>query len=335
MLLVVSWGLGVMSVVFLFNLASVLTPYLDGMLSSTARPTMATLTMMLHPFPFSLLVASSAGIQISPIILLGSLMSIICYSGLVILAARWSFGRINSIGSSIDGPSSSSSSQLVGPSRADLRIIPRHPLVACIIKDLRVASRNPATGFLFALPIFETLAVILPLTSSQLVRTFVILVASAVAGGFALFVAFLLSNAEVVRMEYNDALPMHAITPIVAKTLSATISYLPAPIFLVLVAYGKTTDPAGFLVPVLMIMAVCAACLGEVTVLRKLGRKGRASLLNFGGGIAVGTAILLVPVLVYTIVFLGTRNHPDSIVACAFVAAAELFATITLVRRSV
>ena len=55
-----------------------------------------------------------------------------------------------------------------------------------------------AIGFLFALPIFEMLAVILPLTSSQVVRTSVILVSSAVAGGFALFVAFLLSNAEVI-----------------------------------------------------------------------------------------------------------------------------------------
>jgi hypothetical protein len=127
---------------------------------------------------------------------------------------------------------------------------------------------------------------------------------------------------------------MHAITPIMAKTLSATISYLPAPIFLVLIAYGKTTDEAGLLIPGLMTMAVCAACLGEVTVLRKLGRKGRASLLNFGGGIAVGTVILIAPVLVYTIVFLGTRNHLDSMLGCALVAAAELLATITLVRRS-
>jgi hypothetical protein len=68
-----------------------------------------------------------------------------------------------------------------------------------------------------------------------------------------------------------------------------------------------------------------------VTMLRKLGRRG---LLNFGGGIAVGTAILLAPILVYTIVFLGTRSHLDSILTCALVAAAELLATLTLVRRS-
>jgi len=61
-----------------------------------------------------------------------------------------------------------------------------------MLKDLRVASRNPATGFLFALPLFEILAVVVPLTATAIVRMSALIVGAQVGGGFALFTAFLL-----------------------------------------------------------------------------------------------------------------------------------------------
>jgi predicted permease len=216
----------------------------------------------------------------------------------------------------------------------DARVVTRRPLLAYIVKDLRVASRNPSTGFLFALPIFETLAVIVPLASSHIVKMAVMLVASVVGGSFALFVAFLLASVEQARMDYGDVLPIGSATPTFAKTIVAVVSFLPTPVFLAAVSYGRLTYVAGSLIPFLMTLAVFAGCVGEVTVLRRFSRRSRVSIMTFGSGIGVGTALVLLPVVAYAMTYLSSKNHTVSLLACGLIASAELGLALLLARRS-
>src|SRR2546428_11892222 len=117
----------------------------------------------------------------------------------------------------------------------------------------------PSTAFIFALPLLETLIVGLRVFGHSLRATTII---SAIAFGsiFTLFSASALLVTEGSGLEYTMSLPISSKIIIRAKSLIATIVFLPVAVMIVaLLALGRPSSWVLFLIPFLEIMAISAA----------------------------------------------------------------------------
>ena len=231
-LLFVLWGLGVMSAVFLFSLVSFVAPPLEALLADPGSP-LGIAASLVFPFSAGLLVASSVGESV------GTSTLVTAWAGMLIaligsLAAALGASRMIN-GVVLPNRQGSARSGLVDYSFKVLS-----PLSAYIRKDIRVASRNPATGFLFALPVFEIIAVVVPLTATPVVRISALLVGTQVGGGFALFIAFLLVTVEDLGVERRTALPLRESVRTLSKVLISTATYVPVPLALSVMLFAKT-----------------------------------------------------------------------------------------------
>ncbi len=213
----------------------------------------------------------------------------------------------------------------------------RGALEGYLLKDLRVATRNPATGFLFALPVFDIIAVAVPLLTTSAIRMSEVLTGVQVGAGFSLFSAFLLVTVEDFGVERRTALPFREKVRTLSKALISTCCYLPVPLSIGLVLLFKTsTFPAGTLaVPVLGIASVFAGCVLEVTVIRILAEDGRGTAVRFGAGVGTGETTMLLPSVAYSVAYILTRDHAEALVVLAALTLAELgLAALVLGRRS-
>ncbi len=311
------WGLGVMSAVFLFSLVSFVAPPLNALLANPDTP-LGAVVSLIFPFSTGLLVASLAGET------LGSLATVLAVAGFATAVAG---AALAGLGASriING--------VVLPARAgaphrravEYSFPVRSPLSAYVLKDLRVASRNPATGFLFALPVFEVIAVVVPLTATPVVRMSALLVGTQVGGGFSLFIAFLLVTVEDLGIERRSALPLNEAVRTLSKVMVSTASYLPVPVALAVVLVAKpSTFGGGVLIPLTALVSVFAACVVEVAVLKALTERGKGAALRFMAGVGSGELLLTLPAAFYTIVFVVWKSHALSIETLAVCSAAEL-----------
>jgi len=326
-LLFVLWGLGVMSAVFLFSLVSFVAPPLNALLADPDTP-LGAVVSLIFPFSTGLLVASIAGEH------LGFLTQVLAAAGVaaaVVGAALASLGASRIInGVVLPGRAGASRRRDV-----EYSFPVRSPLSAYVLKDLRVASRNPATGFLFALPVFEVIAVVVPLTATPVIRMSALLVGTQVGGGFALFIAFLLVTVEDLGIERRSALPLNEAIRTLSKVLVSTASYLPVPVALAVVLIAKpSTYGGGVLIPFTALVSVFAACVVEVAVLKALTERGKGAALRFMAGVGSGECLLTLPAALYTVVFVASRSHALSVEALVACSAAESIAAAVIVLRS-
>jgi predicted permease len=209
----------------------------------------------------------------------------------------------------------------------------RGPLSAYVLKDLRVSSRNPATGFLFALPLFEILAVVLPVTATTVVSMSSLVVGAQVGGGFALFTAFLLVTVEDFGVERKTALPFSERVRTISKAAVSTVTYVPVTVALVVVLLVKPSVFSGaIIVPFASIGSVFAASVFEVVVLKLLAERNSGSAARFIAGIGSGEAVMLVPALAYAALYFSSRSHWASIELMTAISAVELLAAVTILR---
>lgn len=321
----VLWGLGVMSAVFLFTLVSYVAPPLQAALSAPTSPAGFVLSLL---FPFSVGVLSSylSGATVGAFSL--AVASVGMAAGLM-FSALASATVIRTI-SGVVLPSGGARPSL---SRADLRFRILSPLSAYILKDIRVSSRNPATGFLFALPLFEIIAVVIPLTAAQVVRMSAVIVGSQVGGGFALFVAFLLVTVEDLGVESRTALPFVESVRTLSKVVVSTATFLPVPVALALVLLVKpTTYAGGALIPVVTGASVLAACVVEVSVLKALGDAGRGTAVRFAAGVGCGEAVLALPAFFYALDYVLSRTHSAALELFLAATAAEVLMAALILR---
>ncbi len=317
------WGLGVMSAVFLFSLISYISPDLVNALAAPASPVGFVLSLVL-PFSAGLVSAHFQGEGVTgPSLTLG-------LAGLVI-AAVVSFDAGRVILRVVSGVVLPSREVGGGGRKGGLSFRVRSPLPAYVLKDLRVSSRNPATAFLFALPLFEIFAVVVPLTATQVVRVSVLLVASQVGGGFALFVAFLLVTVEDLGVEKRTALPFSEITRTLSKVFVSTAAYVPVPIVLAVVLWTKQlTFSVGIALPALTTVSVFAGCIIEVSVLKYLAAAGYGAAVRFSMGVGSGGVILLLPAAGYVIEYTLSRGRWASLEVFSAATAFELTVALVL-----
>jgi predicted permease len=324
-LLFVLWGLGVMSAVFIFSLVSFVAPPLDVLLAHPTAP-LGMAASLVFPFSAGLMAASAAGESFSvPSLVLGATGVLLAVVGAI--AATFGASRIVN--------------EVVLPGRqgggarraASYSLSLRGPLSAYILKDLRVSSRNPATGFLFALPVFEVVAVVVPLTATAVVRMSALIVGTEVGGGFALFIAFLLVTVEDLGVERRTALPLSEAVRTLSKVAISTSTYLPVPLALAVILSTKaSTFPGGAAIPIAAVGSVFAACVVEVIVLKILTERGQGAAVRFAAGVGSGEVVLILPAAIYAVEYVLSRSHTLSFELLLITTLAEILAAAGMLR---
>lgn len=350
-LFLITWGLAVGGIWFSFNLISYLLPAVKTAISGALlRSGAAALVTVIHPLPIAITIASAVYGSTGGLGGVSSLayVSFVAYFVLALAAGRRTLGATSRM---IRGQGV----RIVRQAAGDFLLRIRAPMVGYLMKDLRVASKNPSMAFLFALPVLETLVIGLSAFGHAL-RAVSILSTTMAGSFFTLITASTLLNTEGTGLEYTLSLPIGASQVIRAKSLVATATYVPVPIAMtVLIALGRPTSWVLFVIPWLQFLAIPAATSAELAFFIQnykkkggsTGQKGSATLaptkpgflsatglLRLGAALIVAGSIIAAPLVAYGATYLVTASHTESIFALAVVGILEFIAVQVLANRS-
>jgi len=322
------WGLGVMSAVFIFSLVSYIAPPLQSALESPSSFVGLGLALVL-PFSAGIVSAALRGESVPQVSFSLALAGLGIGAIISAAAARAILGVVGSVIT----PAKRTGTKL---KMAGLTFRVRGPLAGYVLKDVRVASRNPATGFLFALPVFEIIAVAVPLLGVHVVRMSALLAGAQVGGGFSLFAAFLLVTVEDFGVERRTALPFRESVRTLSKAVVSTCSYLPVPVsFAVVLLLKPTTFAIGsFAIPTLGAVSVFGGCVVEVFVIRTLAEGGHGTAVRFATGIGTGEACMLLPGIAYALTYILAGSHVEALSIFASIIVVELGLALVILRRT-
>lgn len=325
---ILMWGSLLLGVSLLLSIPWYIVPLLEKALFSLDQIS-SLLLCLAYPF--------AAGITISSIVnpgaaLSGALVASIAMAGYVVLtciAGRWTLETVKHI-------SRGTTVKLARVRAEDFSIRPRSPLLGCIVKDLRISSRNPATAFFFALPVLETVIVSLLIANYQVLRVSVILVATTTGGIFALLMPLALLSAEGPGLEYMKTLPLNAPQIILSKALVSTATYAPVPLTLLGLALMKhLTSPVAILIPYVTILAIASASIFEIRLFLGSATTGKiAALVHDLKKLVTGVTIIVIPEVAYGISYFVSSNHAFAVSAMGGIALVELATAFYLLKRS-
>jgi len=358
MVILVTWGLAAMSTGFLFSLIGYFLPAIDGVLAGGLHSSLGVVLAFVHPFTAGLVVAEvvfNSFLGTAPGGLEGGvalvLSSAAVYVVLAFLAGRRTLGSILSV-------AHGQSTSIIRQAAKEFRLTPRRPMVAYVLKDLRVASKTPSMAIVFALPIFVMLIIALNASAYSVLRATSVLYATLLGCFFIIFSSSVLLGTEGVGLDYTMSLPLGPSVIIDAKSLVATASYIPVPFIIaaLMLVKGSTSASLAF-VPFIEIMAVAAAAMAQLTffikgyVKRNAGgqsgsTRGQSSfqprgfslmsggdLVRMGEALVVAGALILGPMVAYVATYYGVGSHPGAVVAMAAAAVAELAGVRAYVMR--
>jgi predicted permease len=348
----ISWGLAAASIGFIFSAISSSFPALEsaitGQLASTAVPIVFALV---HPF--------AAGIAVATLVYpkLGSVsasmgfatpISLVALGGYVVLA--YYAGR-KALDITVN-VSRGEVAPVVRQRASDFLLKLRRPVPAFVVKDTRVASKNPSTAFIFAMPVFEMIIIGLSLAEAAALRSVVVLSTLAIVCFLTLITGTVLLNTEGTGLDYTFSLPINAREVITAKSALATLVYLPVPLAIgVLLAVEKPALLFLTAVPVVEIMAISAATSVELAFFigsyrRREGRQTSRGIqtrglnLMSGGDLVrlavafiVAGSLVLAPFAAYALTTVLGQGHLLAILWTALVALGELVGVQLYLRR--
>jgi hypothetical protein len=362
-LFLITWGIAAMSIAFLFNFISYALPYFSSaILGSITQPTGLLLTL-LHPF--------STGMAITDVVYpslyaqhplppklvllvprfvppLLAYLSTFGYFGLSFIVARRTF---RSVAQTTQGYGLATVKRQI----VDFSLKLKKPLAAYVLKDLRLASKNPSLAFFYATPLFEVITLAVVTVQFPTMRATPMIIATVLGCFFTLMICSTLLNTEGAGLEYTLSLPLRGRTIINAKALIASLTYTPVPIALLLIGLSKqVSSPYTFLIPFVEAISVVAACTFQIAFFvkpRKVrdasGRK--VTLVQTEGfsimagsdvkrlmeSFAISSFILLIPIIAYSLTFVFSLNHEFSVIVMIGICAGELATILALVRRAV
>jgi len=224
----------------------------------------------------------------------------------------------------------------------------RSPLSAYIVKDMRLASMNPSLAFLYAAPLFEVITLAVIMLQFTVMRATAMFVGTMVGCFFTTMICSTLLNTEGAGLEYAMSLPLGARTIIDAKAFLAATTFIPVP--LALLAIGLSKHVASnyiLLIPFVELIAVCAACIGEIAFfVRPQG--GKNALRQIRGfsmlagsditrliqSLAIAFTLLFIPAGIYSLTYLQYFSYMASIYAMLLSAIVELLIVLVIMRRS-
>jgi predicted permease len=325
---ILMWGLLLVLVGFLFSIPWYIVPNLENTLLGVGH-VWNSLLGLLYPFSTGIVITEvvHSNVTFTAVLLASAAMA--GYGLLAVVAGKWSLGTVRRV-------SQGYGVNIARVTARDFSVKPRGPLLGYVLKDLKVASRNPATAFFFALPVLETVIITLLDSNFGTLRTALVLVGTSMGGIFALFLPLALLSAEGRGLEYTKTLPISPRRIVIPKALVSTATYVPVPLALAALSLVKPlTSPSAILIPFLIIMAVASASIFEIKLFLRTAAEGKiASVLNDFEKLTVGVLIILVPVVAYATMFLATFNHGFSLLAMGGVALAELAVALYILGRS-
>ena len=348
-----SWGLAAVSIGFVFSLIGDAFPAFEsavtGQLSSTALPIVFSLV---HPFAAGIAVADivypTLG-SVSGAMRLASSISFVALAGYVLLgyfAGKKALNITFNVSRGEVAP-------VIRQRATDFLLRLRRPVPAYVIKDARVASKNPSTAIVFALPVFETFIIAFSLSQAAALRTIVVLSTLSIVSFFTLIMGVVLLNTEGTGLDYTFSLPLNAREMIMAKSGLATLAYLPVPVAIgALLALEKPSLLFLVVVPVVETLAISAATSAELAFFigsykRREGRQTsrgiqtRGLSLMSGGDLVrlavafvVAGALVMAPFAAYGITYLLTQSRFMSLGLTTGAALVEFAGMQLYLRRS-
>jgi predicted permease len=324
---VLMWGLLLVSVGFLFSIPWYIVPNLENMLLGATQ--IGSVLLVLYPFSTGIVVADLVYSNIAFTAVLVASVALVGYGFLAVFASKWSLGSVKNI-------SKGGGVKIARVKAGDFSVKPRGQLLGYVSKDLKIASRNPATAFFFALPLIEALITTLLISNFALLRTAVLVVATSMGAVFSLFLPLALLTAEGKGLEYTKTLPIGSRKIVVSKALVSTLTYVLVPLALVCLSIVKPlTSPSTILIPFFIVVSVASASVFEIKLfLRNTAKSKLAGVVNDIEKLTVGIFTVLAPLFAYSATFLLSLSQALSLFAMAGIVLAELAVTICILRKS-
>jgi len=348
-----SWGLAAASIGFIFSLIGDVFPALEsavtGQLSSTAVPIVFSLV---HPFTAGMAVATiiyPALGSVSTTMGVASSVAFVALAGYVVLGYLAGKKALNITLNVSRGEAA----PIIRQRATDFLLRLRRPIPAYVIKDARVASKNPSTAFVFAMPVFEMIIIVFAFSQAAALRTTVVLSTLSIVSFFTLITGTVLLNTEGTGLDYTFSLPLNAREMILAKSSLATLAYLPVPVAVgVLLALAKPSLLFLVAVAAVEVLAISAGTSAELAFFigsykRREGRQTSSgirtqglSLMSGGDLVRLAAAFLVAGVLVlapfgvYGISYVLAQSHYLSIGLTTLAVLAEFAGVQLFLRRS-
>jgi hypothetical protein len=328
LVLLLAWGVVVLGIGVLFAAAGYLIPLVQSALASPDALTGSILSLV-YPFSLGISVGSISHGFTTSLIERVALGATVGYLLVAVAISKWSMSSVASF------PESASSVK-GGERNYDTSVSLHKPVTAYAMKDLRIASANLPSAFLFALPAFETLVILLIRAFLPTLGASTLLVAMTLGGMFSLVLPLVLVSSEGTGFDFAKTMPLKIKTIVSSKALIATSVFLSA----VAIVYAESlvkplTSPFSILIPLASILAVAAASLLEVRLFLGFAPSGRATFaLQELARMAAGAGVVLLPAVIYVPVYIFTFNHALAAGAMVTVASTELLAITEFVRRS-
>jgi predicted permease len=325
---ILMWGSLLMGVSLLISLPWYIVPSLEmTLLSPNQLSTM--LLCFLHPFSAGITVTNisqSVTAGSTPLIAAVSMLGYVVVAG---FAGKWMLTTVKRISHGTDVRASVVTA-------TDFSIKTHKPLFGYVLKDLKVASRNPATAFFFALPVLETVIVSFMIANFEVLRASTLLVSTFMGGVFVLLMPLALLSAEGTGLEYTKTLPMNVNQIITSKTLISTLTYVPVPLVLLVMALVKPlSSPLTLFIPFFVVLAVASASIFEIQLfLSSVTKRKIAALLYDLKKLVVGVTTLFIPLAVYSLTYLVSFNHILAILTMGGSSASELALAVHLLKRN-
>ena len=327
-LFILMWGSLLMGVSLLISLPWYIVPSLEmSLLNSNQLSTM--LFCFVHPFSAGITIANISQSNTSGPTSLVAAVALVGYVVLAGFAGKWILTTVKRISYGIDVKNSSVTTK-------DFSIKPHKPLFGYILKDLKIASRNPATAFFFALPVLETVIILFMIANFEVLRASMLLVSTFMGGIFVLLMPLALLSAEGTGLEYTKTLPLNVNKIITSKTLISTLTFVPVPIVLLMMAFLKSlSSPLTLLIPFFTILAVASASIFEIQLFLSYVTKGKiAALFHDLKKLVVGVTTLAIPLVAYVLVYIVSSSHIFAVLALGGASTSELATALHLLKRN-
>ncbi len=360
-LFLVTWGIAAMSIAFLFNFISYVLPYFTGAILGVVTEPIGLVLSVMHPFStglaitdvvYPLLYTSAPPVRavllvpryVPPLL---SYFATFGYFGLSFLVARKTF---RSVSETTHGFGLGSTKRQI----VDFSLKLQKPLLAYVLKDLRLASKNPSLAFFYATPLFEVITLAVVTVQFPTMHATSMIIATVLGCFFTLMICSTLLNTEGAGLEYTLSLPLRGRTIINAKAFIASLMYTPVPIALLMIGmYKQVSSPFTLLIPFVEAASVVAACVFQIAFFVKPRRvkndQGSSEVIQAEGfsimagsdvkrlmeSFAISSLVLLLPVIAYSVAFSLSLNHELSIVVMTCFCVGELATVLALVRRAV
>ena len=323
---ILMWSMLLIGVGFLFSVPWYIVPNLENTLLAASQ--ISTLLSLVYPFSTGIVIANLTYAYSAMTTASLASFVLVGYALFSLLVGKWSLNIVRNI-------SKGNAAKITRVRALDFSVKVRRPLTGYILKDLKVASKNPATAFFFALPVLETVIVTFLIPNVGVLRTTMVLDATTMGAIFALFMPLALLNAEGRGLEYTKTLPISSRRIIVSKALTSTLTYVPVPFVLAIVSLFKPlTAHLTILIPFLTIAAVASASIFEIRLFLGAVAKGKiAAIVNDVQKLVVGVATVAIPQIVYGFTFLWFYNHTIALLAMTTVTFAELGLALQALKR--